>query len=172
MKKRLTTFFSLILMFSSGVQAQEFESAADAVKNMGVGWNLGNTLDANNGSVQDLSSETCWGQPKAKPELMVMMKEAGFGAIRVPVTWFNHMDSNGKVDEAWMNRVHEVVDYVIDAGLYCIINVYHDTGNGDTHWLHANMEIYNRDARQVQLLVFCYLRLVQQVYRRRCCRCV
>ena len=38
MKKRLTTFFSLILMFSSGVQAQEFESAADAVKNMGVGW--------------------------------------------------------------------------------------------------------------------------------------
>ena len=60
MKKRLTTFFSLILMFSSGVQAQEFESAADAVKNMGVGWNLGNTLDANNGSVQDLSSETYW----------------------------------------------------------------------------------------------------------------
>lgn len=152
MKKRLTTFFSLILMFSSGVQAQEFESAADAVKNMGVGWNLGNTLDANNGSVQDLSSETYWGQPKAKPELMVMMKEAGFGAIRVPVTWFNHMDSNGKVDEAWMNRVHEVVDYVIDAGMYCIINVHHDTGNGDTHWLHANMEIYNAQKERYEYL--------------------
>lgn len=153
MKKRLTTFFSLILMFSSGVQAQEFESAADAVKNMGVGWNLGNTLDANNGSVQDLSSETNWGQPKAKPELMVMMKEAGFGAIRVPVTWFNHMDSNGKVDEAWMKRVHEVVDYVIDAGLYCIINVHHDTGpDGGTFksWIKASGANYTQNKEKYE----------------------
>ena len=37
MKKRLTTYFLLILMFGSGVQAQEFESATVAVKNMGVG---------------------------------------------------------------------------------------------------------------------------------------
>ena len=35
-----------------------------------------------------------------KPELFKMMKEAGFGAIRVPVTWFNHMDKDGNVDKA------------------------------------------------------------------------
>ena len=87
MKKRLTTYFLLILMFGSGVQAQEFESATVAVKNMGVGWNLGNTLDANGKGISDVvQSETYWGQPVTKPELITMMKEAGFGAIRVPVT--------------------------------------------------------------------------------------
>jgi len=125
--------------------AQSFETATEAVKNMGVGWNLGNTLDANNnnGGRQDLSSETCWGQPYTKPELMKMMKEAGFGAIRIPVTWFPHMDSSNKVDAAWMKRVHEVVDYVIDNGMYCLLNVHHDTGDGSFHWLHASMNTYN-----------------------------
>ena len=108
--------------------ADSFEKAPQAVSNMKTGWNLGNTLDAVNGTSQGLNSETCWGQPKTKAELFPMFKDAGFGAIRVPVTWFNHMDSNGKVDEAWMKRVHEVVDYVINAGLYCILNVHHDTG--------------------------------------------
>ena len=100
MKKRLTTILALLLTLVGSAQAQNFESAKDAVKNMGVGWNLGNTLDANSGGAQGLESETYWGQPVTKPELMKMMKEAGFGAIRVPVTWYNHMDADGKVDEA------------------------------------------------------------------------
>ena len=149
--KRLLTI-SMIAASVTTMQAQSFETAQEAVTNMGVGWNLGNTLDANNGAAQGLESETCWGQPKTKPELMTMMKEAGFGAIRVPVTWFNHMDKDGKVDEAWMKRVHEVVDYVIDAGLYCIINVHHDTGDGSVHWLHANMSVYNDTKERYEYL--------------------
>ena len=141
MKKSL--LFVLGLLMSFAAQAQDFETAKEAVKNMGVGWNLGNTLDACSGSAQGLESETYWGQPVTKPELMKMMKEAGFSAIRVPVTWYNHMDTNGKVDEAWMKRVHEVVDYVINAGLYCIVNVHHDTGDG-TQWLHASTTTYNK----------------------------
>ncbi|MBP5500362.1 MAG: hypothetical protein J6Y05_06675, partial [Bacteroidales bacterium] len=77
----------LSLLLALPVQATDFETANDAVSNMGVGWNLGNTLDANNGSKMGLESETNWGQPITRPELMTMMKEAGFGAIRVPVTW-------------------------------------------------------------------------------------
>lgn len=133
----------LSLLLALPVRATDFETANDAVSNMGVGWNLGNTLDANNGSKMGLESETCWGQPVTRPELMTMMKEAGFGAIRVPVTWEPHLDAIGNVDAEWMNRVHEVVDYVIDAGLYCILNLHHDTGAGDYHWLHASMDIYN-----------------------------
>ena len=130
MRKRIALLFGLMAMASINVCAADFETATNAVKNMGLGWNLGNTLDANSGSAQGLESETYWGQPVTKPELMKMMKEAGFSAIRVPVTWYNHMDANGKVDEAWMKRVHEIVDYVINQGLYCIVNVHHDTSNG------------------------------------------
>lgn len=134
-------------MSVSSLKAQSFESATDAVANMGAGWNLGNTLDANNGGrmTDVVKSETTWGQPVTKPELMAMMKNAGFGMIRVPVTWFPHMDENGNVDEAWMKRVHEVVDYVIDQGMYCLLNVHHDTGadSGNyTSWLKADETTY------------------------------
>lgn len=142
---------------ATGMQAQITETATEAVKNMGVGWNLGNTLDAsgNNRSAnpadalywggQGLESETYWGQPYTRAALMQMMKNAGFGAIRVPVTWYNHMSPDGKVDTEWMNRVHEVVDYVIDNGMYCIVNVHHDTGadsNSHTSWLKADEQWY------------------------------
>lgn len=130
------------------VDHSSWETADVAVANMGVGWNLGNTLDCHGASGERgddwLYWETYWGQYKTSPELMTMMKKAGFGAVRVPVTWGIHMDTEGRVFESWMNRVHEVVDYVIDAGMYCIVNVHHDTGAGDGVWLLAGMDEYEK----------------------------
>lgn len=160
----LTTLAGLLM---TGTQAQTIETATDAVKNMGLGWNLGNTLDANGQmkttdvnndaywGCQGLESETYWGQKETKKELFTMMKNAGFGAIRVPVTWYNHMDKNGNVDAAWMARVRQVVDWVLDAGLYCIINVHHDTGaDGDDRksWLKANTTTYNKQKSRYENL--------------------
>jgi hypothetical protein len=136
-------------MLCTSIEAASFETAKDAVKNMGVGWNLGNTLDANDATKTwktTAEHETCWGQPVTKPELLKMMKEAGFGAIRVPITWYQEMDADGKVNDAWMKRVKEVVDYVIDNGMYCIINVHHDTGADSGNyksWLKASTSSYN-----------------------------
>ena len=157
------------LMMNHQMQTQDFETAAEAVKNMAVGWNLGNTLDSNSGDVNNMwiekwssrtpkDYETAWGQPVTKPELMKMMKEAGFNAIRVPVTWYPHMEAKFQlsgtmwdkenddigttIQTAWMKRVHEVVDYVIGQGMYCILNVHHDTGAANTAWLVASEEVY------------------------------
>ena len=147
MKKALLFVCSLLISMSAN--AADFESAKDAVKNMGVGWNLGNTLDAHDATrtwTTTAEHETCWDQPVTKPELLKMMKEAGFGAIRVPVTWFQEMDADGKVNDAWMKRVKEVVDYVIDNGMYCILNVHHDTGADNEifkSWLKASTSGYN-----------------------------
>ena len=146
MKKTLLFVCGLLMCMST--QAGDFEKAKDAVTNMGVGWNLGNTLDAHDASKTWTTTEqheTCWGQPVTKPELMKMMAEAGFNTIRVPVTWYQEMDANGKVNEAWMKRVKEVVDYVIDNGMYCILNVHHDTGDNSTHWLHASSTNYKKN---------------------------
>lgn len=165
-KKFTTTFILMVSLFGLQIQAQEFETATEAVKNMGVGWNLGNTLEANSQTYHDftkdnywgqqgLESETCWGQSKAKPELIKMMKDAGFGAIRVPVTWYNHMDKDGKVNAEWMKRVHEVVDYVINQGLYCIVNVHHDTGaDSDSFksWIKADEANYTQNKARYENL--------------------
>ena len=152
MKKTLLLICGMLMTFS--MQAADFETAKDAVKNMGVGWNLGNTLDAADASKTWTTTEqheTCWGQPVTKPELLKMMKEAGFGAIRVPITWYQKMDSEGKVNDAWMNRVKEVVDYVLDNDMYCIINVHHDTGDGK-QWLHASTTNYDTNKKKYEYL--------------------
>ena len=156
--KKFTPILGLLLMLTVQIQAADFETAKDAVTNMGVGWNLGNTLDANDASktwTTTAEHETCWGQPVTKPELMKMMKEAGFGAIRVPVTWYQEMDANGKVNDAWMKRVKEVVDYVIDNGMYCILNVHHDTGaDSDPYksWLKASGNSYKANKDKYEYL--------------------
>ena len=153
------------------------ETAAEAVANMRVGWNLGNTLDSNSGDVNNMwiekwtqrtpkDYETAWGQPVTKPELMKMFKEAGFNAIRVPVTWYPHMeakfqltgtawdmandDIGTKIQAAWMKRVHEVVDYVISQGMYCILNIHHDTGAGSTAWLVASEADYAKQKERFE----------------------
>ena len=125
-----------------------FETSYEAIANMGVGWNLGNTLEslwAGDTDGRDWKKwETGWGQAVTRPELMIMMRDAGFGAIRVPVSWGVHMDASDKVYDEWMNRVNEVVDYVLDAGLYCIINIHHDTGaDEELAWLVASPAGYS-----------------------------
>ncbi|MBR5403023.1 MAG: glycoside hydrolase family 5 protein [Bacteroidales bacterium] len=155
-----------------------FESAAEAVINMGAGWNLGNTLDSNSGDTGNMwieawtartpkDYETAWGQPVTTRELIHMFKEAGFGVIRVPVTWYPHMgtitlyDQNKwnpatwtgtTVDPVWMARVKEVVDYVIDEGMYCILNVHHDTGDASTAWIRASEAGFNAAKDRYEVL--------------------
>lgn len=134
--------FSFTIQKKPDLGGDEYEAASVAVKNMIAGWNLGNTLDAYANGVTGLATETCWGQPKTEAYLMKKFKEKGFTAIRVPVTWKDHMDSAGNVDEAWMKRVEEVVNYVLDNGMYCILNVHHDTGADPSAWLKADGTTY------------------------------
>lgn len=98
------------------------------VDEMKIGWNLGNTLDAWSDDNLGIESETCWGQPKTTADMFEGLKKAGFGAVRIPITWHNHIiDGNNTVDPAWLKRCKEVVDMAIKAKLYVIINVHHDT---------------------------------------------
>ena len=163
--KRLLTI-SMIAASVTTMQAQSFETAQEAVTNMGVGWNLGNTLEAHakkpNPDIdsywgqEGLESENDWGQPNTKPEVFKMMKEAGFGAIRIPVTWYNHMDKDGNVNAEWMARVKQVVDYALAEGLYCIINVHHDTGADEAgkhvSWIKAEGANYEKNKSKFEKL--------------------
>ena len=136
------------------------ESAAQAVKNMGIGTNFGNCTDVvamwmnmNSNSVTDF--EKAWGQvPTTKP-MVDFLKKNGFNSVRIPVTWFQHMKADGTVDEAWMNRIQEIVDYVIDNGMYCILNVHHDTGADDDdvkHWIKADEANYKENKEKFEYL--------------------
>lgn len=134
------------------------ESAVSAVQNMGLGFNLGNTFDASGewiGNHKDPSDyETAWGQPTAKKSQFEFLKAGGFNAVRLPVTWYNHIDAEGNVDESWMSRVEEVVNYALDNDLYVILNVHHDTGSGSesTQWVKADPENYAKNSARFKKL--------------------
>jgi len=67
-----------------------------------------------------------------------LLVETGFKSLRIPVTWQNFIGDGPEfeIDEAFMNRVQEVVDYGYDLGLYVILNTHHE------NWQHPIQENY------------------------------
>lgn len=111
------------------------DNAAWAVSSkLGIGWNLGNHFDAH---INGKSSETAWGNPKATQATMDAVKKAGFNTVRIPVTWMGHIGEapDYKIEDAWLNRVAEVVGYAEKAGLNVVLNMHHD-GADSKYWLN------------------------------------
>ena len=101
------------------------------LEDMGLGWNLGNSLDATRGS--GLGTETSWSNPKTTQALIDKVKSLGFNTVRVPVSWGKHVSgSNYTIDSAWLARVKEVVDYCYKNDMYVILNIHHDTKSSES----------------------------------------
>lgn len=100
---------------------------------LGMGWNMGNHFDAYNNGV---SGETAWGNPQATKFTFEKVKQAGFKTVRIPVTWMGHIGPapEYKIEDAWLDRIAQVVGYARDAGLYVVINMHHD-GADSAWWL-------------------------------------
>ena len=114
----LLTFFSLSLFAQL--------TPEEAVAGMGRGINLGNTLEP--------PLEGAWNNGPAQESYFDAYLEAGFTNIRIPVRWDQHT-SNAvpfTVDESWMDRVEQVVDWGLERGFYITLNGHHED------WLKNN----------------------------------
>lgn len=131
-------------------------TSQQVVEDMRIGWNLGDTLDVcaadrdGDGRVNEAPAEgeevdeTLWGNPAATQELFTALAEDGVNAVRIPVTWRDHVSDDGSwtISESWMERVHEVVDYALSEDMYVIINLHHD-GGGDPRfgaWIRTDYD--------------------------------
>jgi endoglucanase len=107
-------------------------TAKEFVAGIKIGWNLGNTLDANadwlgaNPSVESL--EKAWCGIVTTQANIDAIKKAGFNAIRIPVSWTKCANSNYIIRKDWMDRVTEVVNYAVKNDMYIILNTHHDEG--------------------------------------------
>ena len=63
-------------------------SVQTITQSLGLGWNLGNNLDAQNNGY---SSETAWGNHPATLKTFQAVKAAGFSSVRIPITWMGHI---------------------------------------------------------------------------------
>ena len=96
-------------------------TAEEITTAMTVGWNLGNTLDAPDG-------EESWGQPLTTKDMIDKLAELGFKTIRIPTSWGKHTSGapDYTIDEKWMDRVQEIVDWAMDNDMFVILNSHHD----------------------------------------------
>ena len=129
----ISFFIYLILNYLSISKKQ---SAFDIVNDMGLGYNLGNSFDsyAPLKQIQYPDEQiTLLGNPIPTKHIIKKIKNNGFKTIRFPVTWSNFIDDFGKINSEWLFRVKEVVNWINEYNMYCILNLYHDGKN--ENWL-------------------------------------
>ena len=93
-----------------------------------VGWNLGNTFDASDCTwlTDEMLYESAWNGDMTTEQHIEMLKQAGFNAVRIPVSWHNHVSDNYSISEKWLARVNEVVDWCLERDMFVILNIHHD----------------------------------------------
>ena len=128
--------FGCCMMPVSAEPAMRDISTKELVHDMGIGINLGNTLEACGDWIAEYSSgqpkdyETAWGSPVITKEIIEGIAKEGFGVLRIPVAWSNMMEPDGTytINAAYDARVHEIVDWTLGCGMYAIINIHWDGG--------------------------------------------
>ena len=143
----ISVVMAVIMLFNctackNSVPSEQIPTAMETAKNMGMGINLGNTMEAYDasgcekvtyewiptvGDNRPVDYETCWGAVETTQEVINGMKAEGFDTVRIPVFWGNMMENDGTytINSEYIGRVREIVDYCCNAGLYAVINIHH-----------------------------------------------
>jgi len=110
-------------------------AARSIVAAMQPGWGMGNTYDAIG------ADETAWGNPPVTRDLLKKVRSEGFKSVRIPVTWEGRQGGapDYLIDQAWLAKVRQSVDWALAEGLYVMINLHHDS------WMWINQYATNRD---------------------------
>ena len=111
------------------------QSAQQITSQMTIGWNLGNTLDVATTGLKSTTAPgkfvTKWGNPEPTQELFDTVKAGGFNTVRIPTTWYEHLEYDESsqmyvVNSEWMDYVKKTVDYAYNQDMFVILNVHHE----------------------------------------------
>ena len=129
-----------------GIEPTNELTAFQLAERLGVGINLGNSLDVVDGYAgYYFNTETMWGNPLITKSYVEKLQQKGFKTVRIPVTYKNHIQ-DGVIDPLWLDRVEEVVNYVIESGMYSIIDIHHDASMSEHKWISADPDTYATDS--------------------------
>lgn len=118
--------FGLTCAFGlAATSAFALPKATDLVADMGLGYNIGNTMEVP-------GNPTAWGNDFPTAEYVKAIKAAGFNTVRIPCAWDSHA-SNGTINAGWLDSVKTVVDLVIGEGMYAMLNSHWDNGWLEDH---------------------------------------
>ncbi|MDE5754362.1 MAG: cellulase family glycosylhydrolase [Oscillospiraceae bacterium] len=118
------------------------KDAIQIVNEMGMGWNLGNTFDCWGTRGWTTDTETAWGNVTTTQDMITAIKASGFDSIRIPVTWYENITDPATydIDDAYLARIKEVVDYAYANDMYVIVNMHWDWESGGSLWLNKGAD--------------------------------
>lgn len=129
-KRKKTALLFLGIITVLGLSAQI--TPHDAIKQMQKGINLGNTFEP--------PTEAGWNNPKAEEYYFDLYKNAGFDCVRIPVRWDAYTGKTPpyKVNDNYLKRVEQVIDWGLERGLFIVVNTHHDD------WIKSNYSATNK----------------------------
>lgn len=162
--KRCKTIFAEICVISTSIFlsaacsfSQNLPTAKSIAGEMGIAWNIGNTMEA-------IGGPTTWGNPVPTKLLIDSVKAAGFKTIRIPCAWDGNADQTSlEIKPEWMAQVKQVVDYCIKDSLFVVLNIHWDGG-----WLESSINDAVTDLalrQQIQKKQGAYWRQIASEFR-------
>lgn len=124
----ITVFSLFLLSCSSPVLTPK-----EAVSKMSPGINIGNILEA--------PEEGEWNDQFITEKFFSDFADAGYKSVRVPVTWHKHvgMSLPYSINEKFMQRIEQIVDWGLSKGLIIIIDAHHED------WLKEDYSAQNKE---------------------------
>ena len=120
----------IVLLIIDYLVNLEKKTSIQIVNEMGIGYNLGHSFDnyLDSKKINNPNDAiTLLGNPIPTKKLITNIKKYGFKTIRFPVTWIYFIDEFGNINPEWILRVKEVVKWIIEKNIYCILTIYADT---------------------------------------------
>lgn len=119
-------------------------NAMQLAAKMYAGVNIGNTMEPPTG-------EGSWGAAKVTLDYVKGLKALGFNAVRVPCAWDSHLSdaATNTIDPAWLDRVNEVVGYIVSQDMYAIVNIHWDGGWLEESCVKGYDEAINKKQRDL-----------------------
>jgi len=105
-------------------------TATELIAKIALGVNIGNTLELRGV------------QPDPTEAYVKFVKQCGFNAVRIPGGWNQSADqSTAKINDAYLAKVKQVVQWCVDNDLYVLLNIHWDGG-----WLENNCTVVKKDS--------------------------
>ena len=191
MKTRLLISSFISICFAGAVCAQNYPSyntkplppdstgmehnAIELAKNMRIGWNLGNSLEAirwvpkGDGTYRPTSGteypgesfETAWGNPEVTHLMSDGVYKDGFNVYRIPCAWDLYVadTATAKIQDFWLARVKRIVDSCMKhKDMYVILNIHYDGGWLETNCNPDKQEINNKKQKAYWEQIATYFR--------------
>jgi len=159
----ILTLCTVLLIGCSDKDPLKGTTSLEMARLMGYGINLGNTMEACNynnrlPNQETHIYETMWGNPVTTQEMITGMRNSGFKTLRVPVAWTNAMDfenGNFTINEAYLDRVEEIINYALNEDMFVIVNNHWDHGwwsmfgHPDLVWREFALEMFKSMWEQI-----------------------